>query len=349
MFSSAKPDINGFKNGAATVEDSKTGQIIAMMGSRSYDYASFGQDNSTLAFIQPGSTIKPFVFAQLFAQQSDPAKNIYGSGTIVPDVKTTFPGNYTPNNADKQFRGNINIRSGLALSRNIPAIQAMNIAGQQPTIDLIRAAGNSKYCTQGPDQGVQLASAIGACGTRQIDHVNAYATLARNGMYKPTVSILEVKNNEGEVLRSWKDEAGKQVIDPQIAYILSDILSDDNARAGLYGRNFPGLIVDKGRVKTAAKTGTSDVNGKAKDIWMMSYSPSITMGVWLGNPDTSPLKSGNSSIPGPIINEVMAYAHQDIYAKEGKWKQGDWFTQPAGIIKIGNEIYPSWYNKSAAQ
>lgn len=344
-----KPGYAGFKNGAATVEDTKTGQIVAMVGSRDYNYPDFGQDNAATAFIQPGSTIKPLVFAQLFSQNEDPNKNIYGSGTVIPDVKTTFEGNYTPNNADKGFRGNINIRQSLALSRNIPAIKAESIAGVKPTLDLIRAAGNTSYCTQGADAQVGLASAIGGCGTRQVDHVNAFSTLARGGTYKPYSTVLEVKNSNNETLKKFKDTEGKKVIDPQVAYILADILSDDNARAGLYGRNFPGLVVDKGKVKTASKTGTSDVNGKSKDIWMMSYSPALTMGVWLGNPDTSPLKNGNSSIPGPIINDVMTYAHQEVYAKEGKWKQGDWYTMPQGIQKINNELFPSWYNKNKAQ
>jgi len=345
-----KPNYAGFENGAATVEDSQTGQIIALVGSRDFNYAGFGQDNAATAYIQPGSTIKPLVYAQLLAQQPDANKNIYGSGTVIPDVKTSFlNGTYTPINADKGFRGNISIRSSLALSRNIPAIKAMEIAGIQPTLQLIRDVGDKNYCTQGQDQQVSLASAIGGCGTRMVDHVNAFATLARGGVYKPQTSVLEVKNSQNETLKSWKDEDKKQVVDPQVSYILSDILADDNARAGLYGRNFPGIVVDQGRVKTATKTGTSDVDGKSKDIWMMSYSPSITMGVWLGNQATQPLKNGNSSIPGPIVNSVMTYAHQQVYAKEGKWKQGDWFTQPAGIQKIGNELYPSWYNKNAAQ
>lgn len=346
---SCKPNYAGFTNGAATVEDTKTGQIVAMVGSRDYNYPDFGQDNAATAYIQPGSTIKPLVFAKLFSENEDGNKNIYGSGTVLPDVKTTFEGNYTPNNADKGFRGNINIRQSLALSRNIPAIKAMSISGVKPTLEMIRAAGDVNYCTQGADAQVGLAAAIGGCGTRQIDHVNAFSTLARGGNYKPYSTVLEVKNSNNETLKKWKDNQSKKVIDPQVAYILADILSDDNARAGLYGRNFPGLVVDGGKVKTASKTGTSDVNGKSKDIWMMSYSPALTMGVWLGNPDTSPLKNGNSSIPGPIINKVMAYAHEEVYAKEGKWKQGDWYQMPEGIQKIGKELFPSWYNKNKAQ
>ncbi len=343
------PEYAGFSNGAATVEDTKTGQIVAMMGSRDYNYEGFGQDNAAMAYIQPGSTIKPLIYAELFSQHEDVNMNIYGSGTVLPDVKTTFEGGYTPSNADKGFRGNLTIRQSLALSRNIPAIKAMAISGVKPSLTLARNAGDINYCTQGVDAQVGLASAIGGCGTRQVDHVNAFSTLARGGTYKPVSSVLEVKNSNNETLKKWQDNQSKKVIDPQVAYILADILADDNARAGLYGRNFPGLVVDKGKVKTASKTGTSDVNGKSKDIWMMSYSPALTMGVWFGNSDTTPLKNGNSSLPGVIINQVMAYAHQEVYAKDGRWKQGDWYTMPAGVQKIGNELFPSWYNKNKAQ
>lgn len=343
------PEYAGFKNGAATVEDTKTGQIVAMMGSRDYNYEGFGQDNAATAFIQPGSSIKPLVYAKLFSQHEDPAMNIYGSGTVLPDTRTTFPGGYTPNNADKGFRGNISIRQSLGLSRNIPAIRAMNIAGVKPTLDLIREAGDKSYCTQGNETQVGLAASIGGCGTRMIEHVNAFSTLARGGTYKPYATVLEVRNSNNDVLKKWQDNKSKKVIDPQVAYIIADILSDDNARAGLYGRNFPGLVVDQGRVKTASKTGTSDVNGKSRDIWMMSYSPALTMAVWLGNTDATPLKNGNSSLPGPIVNSVMTYAHQEVYAKDGKWKQGDWYQIPEGIQKIGRELFPSWYNKNKAQ
>lgn len=346
---SCKPGYAGFNNGAATVEDTKTGQIVALMGSRDYQYPGYGQNNAAVSYIQPGSTIKPLVFAKLFSENTNPLLNVYGSGTVIPDVATTFPGNYKPNDADKKFLGNISIRKSLALSRNIPAIQAMNVSGVQSTLDLIHAAGNTSYCTQGAEKQVGLAAAIGGCGTKQVDHVNSFATLARGGVYKPYSTVLEVKNSNNETIKKWQDNQSKKVIDPQVTYILADILSDDNARAGLYGRNFPGLVVDKGKVKTATKTGTSDVDGKSKDIWMMSYSPALTMGVWLGNNTPTALKNGNSSIPGPIIDKVMAYAHEEVYQKEGKWKPGDWYTMPNGIQKIGSDLYPSWYNKKNAQ
>jgi penicillin-binding protein 1A len=346
LFNSSTPNFAGFTNGAATVEDTQTGQIVALMGSRDYGYEGFGQDNATMAYIQPGSTIKPLVYAQLFSDQGKGKAN-YGSGSILSDsndMKAIYGSEL--NNADRKFLGNINIRKALGLSRNVPAVKAMHVSGIEPTLQTIRALGDTNYCTQGADAQAGLSSAIGGCGTRQLDHVNAFASLGRMGTYKPTSTILKVVNSQGEVIKQFKDES-KQVLDPQAAYIVSDILSDDNARAGLYGRNFYGLYVPG--VKTAVKTGTSDKDGKPKDIWTLSYTPALSMGVWLGNPDTTPLTNGNSSIPAKIVGQVMEYAHKEVYASEGKWSPdngGTWFTRPAGIQTIGGELFPSWYAKS---
>lgn len=349
MFASSTPNFAGFTNGAATVEDTQTGQIVALMGSRDFNYEGFGQDNAATAYIQPGSTIKPLVFAQLLSNQGAGKAN-YGSGSVLADDNSMGQiYGATLKNADGRYLGSINLRRSLALSRNVPAVKAMYIAGIQPTLNTIRALGDTNYCTQGADAQAGLSSSIGGCGTRQIDHVNAFASLGRMGVYKPISTVLEVKNSQKEVIKKYKDES-KQVIDPQVAYILADILSDDNARAGLYGRNFFGLSVPG--VKTAAKTGTSDKGGQPKDIWTMSYSPALTMGVWFGNPDTRVLTNGNSSLPAKIIGQVMEYAHKDVYASEGKWSPangGNWFTRPAGIQVINNELFPSWYNKSQGQ
>lgn len=346
MFNSYVPAYAGFTNGAATVEDTQTGQIVAMLGSRNFDYPGFGQDNAALAYIQPGSTIKPLVYAQLFSNQGSNKQN-YGSGSVLADDNSMDKIYGAPlHDADNKYMGNINIRKSLALSRNIPAVKAMYIAGIDPTLKTIRDMGDTNYCTQGSDAQAGLSSAIGGCGTRQIDHVNAFASLGRMGVYKPTSSILEVKNSQGEIIKKYKDES-KQIVDPQVAYILSDILSDDNARAGLYGKHFYGLYIPG--VRTATKTGTSDKGGQPKDIWTMSYDPALTMGVWLGNPDTRVLTNGNSSLPAKIVGQVMEYAHKEVYAQEGKWNPangGNWYTQPAGIQNIGGELYPSWYNKN---
>ncbi len=344
MFASSTPTIAGFSNGAATVEDSQTGQIVALMGSRDFNYEGYGQDNAATAYIQPGSSVKPLVYSELFEQKPDGTPN-YGSGSILTDepIDAIYGGKLQ--NADRTYRGNVTIRTSLATSRNVPAVKAMYIAGVQPTLDTIHKMGAKSYCTIGDDRSAQLASAIGGCGVEQVDLVNAYASLARGGVYKPQSSVLEVKNSSGEVLKKWADVEGDRIIDAQSAYVVSDILTDPNASASLgryAAKEIPG-------VKTATKTGTSDKGGNAKDLWMMSYSPALTMGVWLGNPDTTILKQGTSSLGSPIVAKVMEYAHKEVYAAEGKWKSGDWFTAPAGIQKVGNEVYPAWWNKTQGQ
>ena len=344
MFNSSLDETAGFSNGAATVADSQTGQIVALMGSRDFNYEGFGQDNAATAYIQPGSTVKAFVYAQLFQQKPAGQAN-YGSGSVLKDEDIDAIYGAKLQNADRTFKGDLTIRSSLATSRNVPAAKAMYISGVEPTLKTIRELGGSSYCTQGTEVQTGLASSIGGCGIKQVDLVNAYSSLARGGVYKDQASVLEVKNSSGEVLKKWADDSAKKIIDPQSAYIVTDILTDRNARAPLgnpAGMNIPG-------VKTATKTGTSDKGGFAKDIWMASYSPALTMGVWLGNPDTTILKNGTSSIPSPIIEKVMTYAHKEIYAAEGKWKIGDWFTQPAGIQRVGIELYPSWWSKTQGQ
>ncbi|NTW61324.1 penicillin-binding protein [Candidatus Saccharibacteria bacterium] len=346
MFSSYVPAWAGFSNGAATVEDTKTGQIVAMMGSRDFNQAGYGQDNAAIAYIQPGSTVKPFVYSELFQKKADGLAN-YGSGSIFKDENIDSLYGAKLYNADHTFKGPMTVRSALATSRNIPAVEAMYISGVSKTLDTIHKLGAVSYCTQGSETQVGLAAAIGGCGLKQIDLVSAYSTLARLGAYVPQATILEVKNTSNEVLKKWTATAPVQIIDQQSAYIIADILHDDVARAPLDGRHAKGMEIPN--VPTSTKTGTSDKGGNAKDIWMASYSPVLTMAAWLGNSDATILKNGTSSIPGSIIAKVMSYAHLDIYAKQGLWKSGDWYDKPAGIQTVNGELYPSWWNKDQGQ
>ena len=212
FFASGIPTSNGISNGAATVEDTQTGQIIALLGSRDFQYAGFGQDNAATAFIQPGSTVKPLVFAKLFEDKGSGQQN-YGSGSILKDERIDNIYGARLNNWDNRFMGNLTIRQSLALSRNIPAVKAMYINGVDESIDKIHELGAASYCTQEAAAGVGLSSAIGGCGVRQIDLVNAYSTLGRSGTYKESSMVLEVKNSSNETIKKWKDE-GKQVLDP---------------------------------------------------------------------------------------------------------------------------------------
>lgn len=341
----------GFSNGAAAIEDTKTAQIIALVGSRDFSYQGFGQDNATTGYIQPGSSIKPMVMAQLFQDQGQGKAN-YGSGSILADTATTFDGNYKPQDADGKFQGNINLRQSLARSRNIPAIKAMAINelnNPGSTWATIRALGNTGYCTQGADAQAGLSSAIGGCGTRLVDHLNATASLGRLGAYVPQSSVLKVTNSNGQVLQEYK-ASSKQVIDPQAAYIVADILADSKARAGLgWNQDYLPTLNGLG-VKVAAKTGTSngEKNGKVvpKDIWTIGYTPSLTMAVWFGNPDTTPLQQGNSLIPAMFFDKTLAGVAK-FYSDQGKLTLGEWYEQPAGIQRIKGELYPAYYNKSA--
>lgn len=339
------PETAGFNNGAATIVDSQTGQILALQGSRDYSYPGYGQDNAANAFIQPGSSIKPLVFASLFKQKPEGQPN-YGAGTILSDENIDSLVGYDLNNFDNRFRGHIPIRSGLAESRNIPAVKAYLISGRSSVLQTIHEAGDKSYCTQGVDQDAGAALAIGGCGLKQIEHANAFATFARMGQAKSVSSVLEVKNIDGDSLKQWKDE-GQQVIDPQITYIINDILSDDAARSPSFGAGAAGLNVPG--VKTATKTGTSNIGDDSKDLWMMSYTPKVSLSVWVGNNDTSPMNNALSSIVGPTVSQIMGPIHTDIFQPEGTWAPGDWFERPAGVqdIRVGGrtDLFPSWYSQ----
>lgn len=340
----------GFTNGAAAIEDTKSGQLIALVGSRDFNYPGFGQDNAATGFIQPGSSIKPLVYAQLFQNQGE-GKTNYGSGSVLSDTATTFPGNYKPQDADGKFKGNITLRQSLALSRNIPAIKAMAVNdanSEGSTWKTIRDMGDKNYCTQGADAQAGLSSAIGGCGTKLVDHVNAIASLGRMGVYSPQTTILKVTNGTGQTLKEYKAST-KQVIDPQAAYVVTDILGDGSARAGLGGSDYTPKMNQLG-AKVAAKTGTSNgqIGSKIvpKDIWTVGYTPSLSMAVWLGNPDTTPLKQGNSLIPALFFDTTMAQVTK-LYVDQGKAKYSDWYDAPTGIQRVGKEVYPSYWNKNS--
>ena len=344
----------GFSNGASAIEDTKTGQLLALVGSRDFNYAGFGQDNAATAFIQPASSIKPLVYAQLFQDQGVGAVN-YGSGSVLADSATTFNLDgvtYKPQDADQKFQGNITLRQALDRSRNIPAIKAMVVAGKDKTWKTIRDMGDTYYCTQGSESQAGLSSAIGSCGTRLVDHVNAIASIGRLGAYVPQTSVLKVINGSNQVLKQYKDPTPKQVVNEQAAYIVADMMGDSKARAGLGWNQDYVPYLNKLGVKVAAKTGTSngEVNGKviSKDIWTVGFTPTLSMAVWFGNSDNSVLKSGNSLIPAMFFDRTMADV-VTMYVNQKKAAFTDWYTAPSGIQKIGSEIYPSYYDKKAGQ
>ncbi len=340
----------GADNASFTMVDNQTGQVLGVMGSRDYNYPDYGAVNSATSFIQPGSSIKPLVYAALINNQENP-NGTFGAGSIIAD--TPIPQNIyrtsdgtSVKNADGKFKGNLPIRRDLAESRNVPAIKAMALNGVDQTLDFIRASGNTSYCTDGADQSAGLAASIGGCGAKQVEHANAFGTIARGGVYKTDSTILEATNSEDKKLYEWKDE-GEQVMDPQTAFIISDILTDNSARSGVFGQCPAGFCTNG--VKTGTKTGTSNIGNKSKDLYMMSYTPKATLAVWAGNHVPQGLKSGDGMSLGPIVRDINTAVYK-IFTEDGTYKKNDWFTQPAGIQKLTvsgkSDIFPSWYNKN---
>lgn len=363
IFSDGFANKVGADNAAATLIDAPTGQILALQGSRDYNYPGYGSVNSAMAYLQPGSSIKPTVYAALIEKREDPT---YGAGSLLDD--TPIPQCYagvtgicystasgqTVQNATGTFSGIRPIRNLLPESRNIPAIRAMALTGydedgKPKAWKTIHAMGEHNYCTDPGDIYAGLSSAIGSCGVLQVEHANAFATLARMGEYRSYTAIIKVESARSEPVYWWEDwQKREQAIDPQTAYILSDVLSDPNARAGIFGYCPAGFCIN--RVKTATKTGTTDTGtGRPKEFWMQSYSPKASLSLWVGNHVPAALRGGDSMELGPYVRDIMSTIHLNIFQPEGTWREGDWFTRPDGIqdleINGRKDIYPSWFNK----
>lgn len=345
----------GANNLALSSVDTQSGEVIAMVGSINYHQEGYGQQNSTTSPLEPGSSIKPIVdFAPLFKQREGIN---YAPGSILRDENIDniycagAPSGCSLNNYTRKTYGNVTIRQSLAGSLNRPAVKAMHITGVEDALKTARDMGDTSYCADNNNAG--LSAAIGGgCTVKQIEHTNAFATLARNGAYMPLSYTLEVKNSSKEVLKKKEEVQPKQVLDPQSAYMVTDILADAQARtitfgsqAFAYGFNIPG-------VWTAAKTGTTENGrGQAKDSWLMSYSPVVSTGVWMGNHDGSPLSSSDNSVVRRVTNDYMASVHTNVYQPEGRWQPNQQIERPEGLkdLALGGkrDIYPSWFDQNA--
>ena len=286
-------------NNAALVSiDPKTKQILALVGSRDYnnDEIRGKYDVATLGIRQPGSSFKPFVYAAAFEKGFTPE-------TVLYDVKTEFESRagakpYSPQNYDGKEHGLVTMRKALQGSLNIPAVKTMYLVGVRNTTDFAKRFG---YTTFTGDYGLSLV--LGGGEVNLLEHTNAYATLADNGQYNKPVSILKVTNTKNEVLYEWEQSPDQEVIKPEIAATITNVLSDDEARAWVFGRN--GNLTLPGR-PTAAKTGTTNDN---KDAWTMGYVPQLATGVWVGNsPTATPMKAGGNALAGTIWNKYMREA-----------------------------------------
>jgi membrane peptidoglycan carboxypeptidase len=332
-------------NAAMVAIDVKTNQVLAMVGSRDYNHPGYGSFNAATSSLQPGSSLKPFVYSTLFEGNS------YGPGSVIADSPEKFFG-ISPNNFDKRFRGSISIRSSLAESRNLPAMKAANITGMKNVIDRAKTAGEKDITCGQAGECSDPFLAIGSGSVHLDQHTAAYASLARGGVSKPESNILKIEKATGEVVKEWKDTTGTKVFGEkgqEITYLISDILSDRNARTPTFGGSANQVGFNPNGVRIAVKTGTTD---NAKDGWMMGYSPKLAVGVWVGRADG--VAMGNNAVThlqtGPMFGAFMEKAHKQVMNKpQYGWKSGDWFTQPRGIqrLTIGGktDLFQSWFRK----
>ncbi len=305
---------NHASNAGLVAIDPKTGQILAMVGSRDYfDDAHDGQVNVTLAERQPGSSFKPYVYATAFKQGMSPA-------TMLVDVKTdfgTYAGkDYAPDNYDGQNHGIVNIRKALAGSLNIPAVKTLALVGVQNAIDTAKDMGitsdiNTDRC------GLSLV--LGGCEVKLLDHVSAFGVLANGGVRQDQTPILKVEDSGGKTLDEYQDKLGDQVLDPQIAYELVSIMTDNDARSFIFGPNSPLILPDR---VVAAKTGTTQA---WRDGWTLGFTPSLVAGVWAGNNDYTPMRQGADGVvvAAPIWNQFMREALKNTTPEQ--------FLEPSGI------------------
>jgi len=322
-------------NGAALVTNPKTGEILAMVGSKDYfDSKNDGNYNVTTALRQPGSSIKPVNYSYALA-------NGYTAASIISDTPVTYSvaGSppYSPKNYDNRYHGNVSLRTALASSYNIPAVKVLASYGVNKMIEQGKKLG---ITTWDDPSRFGLSLTLGGGEVRMLDMALVYGTLANYGRRVELLPILKVKDSFGNILQEYKcgenqfgqantqngsenlECQGTQVLDPRIAFILTDILSDNQARTPAFGSN--SLLAIPQHKEVAVKTGTSQ---DLRDNWAIGYNQDFVVVTWVGNNDNSPMAWVASGITGatPIWNKIMSFLLQD--------KPNHPWEPPAGLVK----------------
>lgn len=311
------------QNGAALVTNPQTGEILAMVGSKDYfDFEHDGQVNVTVRPRQPGSSIKPITYALALER----GKSVV---TQIQDTPVTYKilGSppYSPKNYDGKYHGNVPLKQALASSYNVPAVKLLAELGVSTLIDKAELMGISTWQDR---QRFGLSLTLGAGEVLMTDLAEVYGTFANQGMTIDLNPILEVKDKEGEILYrnqcalDHENCAGMQSVDTRVAYLISDILSDNEARTPAFGAfsvlNIPGQQV-------AVKTGTTN---SMRDNWTIGYTSDRVVAVWVGNNDNTPMSYVASGITGasPIWNEIMRLNLTD--------ENPSVFASPSGVLSL---------------
>jgi penicillin-binding protein 1C len=319
------------RNAAAVVIRPSTGEILAMVGSVDYFDASIdGQVNMAVRPRQPGSSFKPYTYAAAFEQGYTPASVFY-------DVRTAYPidgmAPFVPENFDRKFRGPLSLRQALACSYNIPAVSLLERIGVESALEMAHRLG----ITALRDRKLYgLALTLGGGEVSLLDHTYAYSVFANGGVMAGVpvppqrrepgfreldpVSTLKVADGRGKVLDEFRGSTLREVLSPQVAYLITDILADNAARTPAFGPN-SALVLSR---PAAAKTGTTN---NYWDAWTLGYNPQIVVGVWVGNSDHTPMDAmwgGRGA--APIWRDIMELALEDLPVAG--------FVEPPGLVRV---------------
>jgi 1A family penicillin-binding protein len=308
------PDPN-VHNAALVALDPNSGEILAMLGSPDYfDPEIDGAVNCALAPRQPGSSIKPLTYAAAFAKGYTPA-------TMILDVRTAFLTKegepYVPLNYDLAFHGPVLAREALASSYNLPAVKVLDYVGLDKMTALARSMGITTF---DDSERFGLALTLGGGEVRLLELTAAYAAFAKGGSKVEPVAILRIEDTQGHILYQGKPGQGERVLDERIAYLITDILSDDLARMPAFGE---GSVLKLSR-PAAVKTGTTT---DWRDNWTIGYTPELVVGVWAGNADNSPMRDV-SGVAGaaPLWHDFMEEVLEARPVKE--------FAEPEGLTRM---------------
>ena len=324
----------GANNAALVALQPQTGEILAMVGSADFnDEAISGQVNMALAPRQAGSSIKPLVYLSAFERGWTPA-------TLLWDVRTEFPDGtnppYIPKNFDDEFHGPLRVRPALANSYNIPAVKALEFVGVCDFIANVQKIGLTSLqdagCAEvGQPRQHGLALALGGGEIPPLEMAGAFGALANGGLYTQPYAIRRIEDRQGNVLYDVAATGGTagataaQTVRAEHAYLLTSILSDNNARLAEFGQN---NLLNVPGYQVAVKTGTSGTTADdVRDGWTIGYAPQALAAVWVGNTDNQPIGSGQSGyrLAAPIWNQFMT---QYLAGKEALG-----FPRPANVVE----------------
>jgi membrane peptidoglycan carboxypeptidase len=323
-------EANRVQSGALVALDPATGKILAMVGSADfYDEDIDGQINMAVSPRQPGSSIKPVTYTAAFEKG-------WTASTLIWDVESEFPPSgldtdtrppYIPVNYDERYHGPVTVRSALANSYNVPAVKALDFVGvydnpDTPDEDGMVAMAHRLGITDLNEDYYGLSLTLGGGEVTLLDLTSVYGVFANSGRRIPPVAITRIIDREGTVVYEYQQPQGDQVIRPEHAYLISSILSDNTARTPAFGTN----SVLNLPFQVAAKTGTTN---DFRDNWTLGYTPDLVVGVWVGNPDYTPMVN-TSGLTGaaPIWADFMKLAIADLTGNNPTA-----FVAPSGITE----------------